>query len=275
MLCPTLWDWDATAPCHLWNWKCWCFLCPAFRALSHGFDQPSLGLSCCYSVTDPWGPKSCGFDLPSLGCDAAVAALRPTFWVLSHGTDLPSEACNATALCHAPCVLSHSFGLTSQRPSCCCSARVLVHPPPQGHAVAVPLILGASHCCILSFHSCVLPSWGPNYCGDPQRLRSWLLGRSAHACTSDIWSAIITSAPGPQDLVSLLHCVPVHQTWYQEAFPLDRTPCHRKKRRKGRPLQSLPRRTPTALDTTAAYRTFVVSVKEEPHSLCQCWPQLM
>ena len=148
-------------------------------------------------------------------------------------------------------------------------------PPPQGHAVAVPLILGASHCCILSFHSCVLPSWGPNYCGDPQRLRSWLLGRSAHACTSDIWSAIITSAPGPQDLVSLLHCVPVHQTWYQEAFPLDRTPCHRKKRRKGRPLQSLPRRTPTALDTTAAYRTFVVSVKEEPHSLCQCWPQLM
>lgn len=76
-------------------------------------------------------------------------------------------------------------------------------------------------------------------------------------------------APGP--LVSLLYWVPVHQTWYQKAFPLDRTPCHRgKKRRIGRPHQSLPPRTPTALVTVAAYRISAVLVKEEPYSLCQC-----
>ena len=43
------------------------------------------------------------------------------------------------------------------------------------------------------------PSWSPNHYGDPQRIRPWFLRKPTHACISDIWTAVITSGPVPQD----------------------------------------------------------------------------
>lgn len=181
MLCPTLWDWDKKAPCHLWNQKCCCFLCSAFRVQNHGFGRPSLGLSCCYSMSDSWSPIT---RLWYCSCCSLSHPLSP-----KSCTDLPSMGYIATALCHTPWVLNHSFGLASWRPSCCCSAPCCQSqdsdPPSPGHAVTASLTQVLRHWCILSSHSlrhcCISPSWGPNPQDDPQRRRPGSSG-DLHTC---------------------------------------------------------------------------------------------
>lgn len=76
-----LWDQDFTTPHHVWNQSAHCSVHHT-QVPSHGFDLPSLGMGCCYSIPHLWVLNH-NSDFYHWGGTAAVP--HPFLWVLSCG----------------------------------------------------------------------------------------------------------------------------------------------------------------------------------------------
>lgn len=123
-----LWDQDFKTPHHLWNQNAHCSVHHT-QVPSRGFDLPSPGLGCCYSM--------------------------PHLWVLNHNFNFYHWGSTA-ALPHPIFrVLNCGFVPTALELNCCYSVNVPwgqrqnLDPPSPGCAAIATCHLGPSYCCTL------------------------------------------------------------------------------------------------------------------------------